>query len=187
MTQPDRRILMGRITGAHGIRGDVVIDSYASDPGAIADYGPLTTENRREMAIKVVRATPKGIIARVAGVSDRNGAEALKGTALYVGRERLPDADDGTYYHADLIGLRAEDKAGAQVGTVVAVLNFGAGDILEIGLTGKPQTELIPFEEAFVPTVDVAGGRVVVELPVATGDDDDGGEDDAGEPEPQPG
>lgn len=178
MSQQDRRILMGRITGAHGIRGDVVIHSFASEPGDIAGYAPLLTEDGRELRIKIVRTTAKGLIARVSGVSDRNGAEALKGTALYVDRERLPEAEEGTYYHADLVGLRAEDKAGSPLGKVVAVLNFGAGDILEIRLAGQPHTELVPFEDAFVPTVDVAGGRVIVELPVPT-------DDDEGEPEPE--
>jgi 16S rRNA processing protein RimM len=166
MSEEDRRILLGRITGAHGIRGEVVIDSFASEPADIAAYGPLATQDGRALDIKVVRVTTKGVIARVSGISDRNGAEALKGVGLYVDRDRLPEAEEGEFYHADLIGLRAEDKRGNLIGTVVAVANYGAGDILEIRLAGKSATELIPFEDAFVPIVDIAGRRVVVELPV---------------------
>lgn len=174
MTANARRILLGRIVAAHGIRGDVVIESYTAAPGDIAAYGPLATEHGSKMlTIKVVRAGPKGVIARVAGVADRNGAEALRGTALYATRDQLPAAQEGEYYHADLVGLRAEDESGAPVGAVVAVQNYGAGDLLEVRLEGQAATELIPFTDAFVPIVDVAAGRVVVVMP-APGTDEDG-------------
>jgi len=168
MIDKDRRILLGRITAPHGIRGDVIIESYASEPQAVAAYGPLESEDgTRRINLSVVRVTPKGVIAHVAGVDDRNGAEALKGLTLYVDRARLPAAADGEFYRADLVGLAAEDRDGRKVGTVVAVENYGAGDILELRLEGSSKTELIPFSDAFVPTVDVAGGRVVVALPAA--------------------
>jgi 16S rRNA processing protein RimM len=175
MSDKDRRILLGRIAAPHGIRGDVVVESYTSEPQAIAAYGPLESEDgTRRISLSVVRVTPKGIIAHVKGIDDRNGAEALKGFTLYVDRARLPAADDDEYYRADLIGLAAEDVCGHRVGTVVAVENFGAGDILELRLEGRAKTELIPFSDAFVPVVDVAGGRVVVALPA----DDDPAEKD---------
>lgn len=173
-----QRILLGRIVGAHGIRGDIVIDSYTGEAGDIAAYGPLETEDgARHLEVSVIRVTPKGVVARVAGVSDRTTAEALKGTALYASRERLPAAGEGEYYHADLVGLRAEDTAGHLVGTVVAVQNYGAGDLLEVRLEGQRITELIPFVHAFVPVVDVAAGRVVVVLPTD--------ESDSVEPDPE--
>lgn len=170
----DSRILLGHIAGAHGIRGDVVVKSYTGDPEAIADYGPLASEDgRRSFDLKVVNVTPKGVIARVKGVTDRNGAEALKGTALYVDRAKLPAADEGEYYHADLVGLAAEDAGGQRIGRVVAVHNFGAGDLLELALVRGGKTEMIPFTDAFVPTVDIAGKRVVVVLPAAAPDDEE--------------
>ncbi len=170
MTAKPRRILLGRIAGAHGIRGDLLIHSYAGEPEAIAAYGPLETEDgARRLEISVVRLTPKGVIARVAGVGDRTAAEALKGVSLYVDRASLPDADEqeGEFYRADLIGLSAEDETGKKIGKVVAVENYGAGDLLELRLEGARKTELIPFSDAFVPVVDIAGGRVVVVLPEA--------------------
>ncbi|MCZ7593896.1 MAG: ribosome maturation factor RimM [Hyphomicrobium sp.] len=174
MTEKAQRILLGRILAAHGIRGDVVIDSYTGNPEDIAAYGPLATEDgSRQFDISVVRATPKGVIARVAGVADRNGAEALKGTALYALRTQLPTTGEGEYYYADLVGLRAEDTNGERIGTVVAVQNYGAGDLLELRLEGQHTTELVPFIDAFVPIVDVAAGRVVVAMPVSAPEDED--------------
>jgi len=174
MIDKTRRILLGRIAAPHGIRGDVVIESYTSEPQAIATYGPLESEDgTRRIEIRVVRVTPKGVIAHVAGVDDRTSAESLKGLSLYVERERLPAAAEGEYYRADLIGLAAEDRDGRKVGSVVAVENYGAGDILELRLEGRAKTELIPFSDAFVPVVDIAGGRVVVVLPEVDAADDD--------------
>lgn len=162
-------ILLGRITGAHGIRGEVIVHSFAAEPEDIAAYGPLSDEaGTRTFALKVVRTTPKGaVIVRIAGVGDRNAAEALKGTELYVAREKLPPPAEGEFYHADLIGLDAVSTDGEQIGLVTGVHNFGAGDLIEIRLPGAAETELVPFTDAFVPTVDLARRRIVVHLPVA--------------------
>jgi 16S rRNA processing protein RimM len=182
MTEKAQRILLGRIVGAHGIRGDVVIDSYAGEPGNIGAYGPLSSEDgSKQLTIKVVRVTPKGVVARVAGVADRNGAEALKGTTLYVSRDRLPATGEDEFYYADLAGLRADNEAGERIGSVVAMQNYGAGDLLEVRLDGQAITELLPFTDAFVPVVDVAGGRVVVVMPASTPDDDEEGDAEDGE------
>ena len=173
MSEQDRRILLGRIKAAHGVRGDVVIESYTDEPRDIAAYGPLATEDgARRLEISIARVTPKGVIARIAGISDRESAEALKGVALYVERARLPATGEGEFYRADLVGLNAEDAQGRAIGTVVAVANYGAGDLLELRLAGKKTTELIPFTDAFVPIVDVRGGRVVVVPPTELSDDD---------------
>jgi 16S rRNA processing protein RimM len=162
------RVLIGRIGAPHGVRGEVLIQSYAEDPQAIAAYGPLLSEDgKRRIEIKVVRVTSKGIVARIAGIGDRNGVEALKGLALYVERSRLPAAAEGEFYRADLIGLRAVAPDGSALGTIVAVDNYGAGDILELRLEGERETELIPFADAFVPAVNIAAGTVTVVLPVA--------------------
>ena len=172
-TKPDR-ILLGRIAGAHGIRGEVLIKTFTEAPENVGAYGPLSDESgTRTFKLKSARATPKGVVARLQGVDDRNGAEALKGVALYIERERLPAAAEGEFYHADLIGLAAVDGDGKPIGEIVAVQNYGAGDLLEIRLAGASKTELVPFTDAVVPEVDIAARRVVVVLPAA----DESGED----------
>jgi len=174
-------VLLGRIVAAHGIRGDVVIDSYTAQPSDIAAYGPLSSaDGGKQLDIKVVRVTPKGVVARVGGVVDRNAAEALRGTELYAPRARLPEAEAGEYYYADLAGLRADDEAGNRIGSVVGVQNYGAGDLLEVRLDGQSVTELIAFTDAYVPVVDIAAGRVVVLIPVSTDDAEGGDEEEAG-------
>lgn len=166
----DTRILLGHIAGAHGIKGEVLIKSYTGDPLAIADYGPLTDDRGRTHVIASVRPSNKGVIARIKGVSDRNAAEALKGTALHVDRSAMPEPEDGDYYHADLIGLRAVRTDGVELGKVIAVQNFGAGDLLELQLPGARQTEFIPFTDACVPRVDIKNGTVTVVMPEMVGD-----------------
>ncbi len=184
MSKDNRKVLLGHIAGAHGIRGEVLVKSYTEAPDDIGAYGPLTDEKSgRQLQLKVLRVTPKGVVARIAGISDRNAAEALKGARLVVDRERLPEPEAEEYYHADLIGLAAVDTAGAEIGCVAAVVNYGAGDLVEIALSGSRKTELIPFTPAFVPTVDIAGGRVVVVVPVAVGEkeqEEGGNQDEVG-------
>ena len=159
------RVLLGRISGAQGLKGEVVIHSFAEHPEDIAAYGPLSdAEGRRTFELNVVRVAEKGVIARVAGVADRTEAERLKGTELWIERERLPEADEGEFYYADLVGLRAMAPDGSEIGEVVAVQNYGAGDLLEIRLEGTRRTELVAFTDAFVPEVDLEAGRVVVRL-----------------------
>ena len=160
------KVLLGRIVGPHGIRGDVTIETYTAQARDIASYGPLESEDgTQRFEIKVLRETPKGVIARIAGVTDRTAAETLKGSSLFVDRARLPEAAEGEFYHTDLIGLRAEDGDGKRLGEVVGVENYGAGDLLELRLKGVRKTELIPFTETYVPVVDIANARVVVALP----------------------
>jgi 16S rRNA processing protein RimM len=156
-------VLLGHICGAHGIRGDVVIISHTADPAAIGDYGPLQDETGRSLTVKVLRVTQKGVIARLEGIADRDAAEALKGHKLFLPRDRLPTARDGEFYHADLIGLAVEDSSGKRIGEVVAVQNFGAGDLLEIRLAGSPKTVLVPFRDAFVPVVDIAARKLRID------------------------
>ncbi|MCB1513432.1 MAG: ribosome maturation factor RimM [Hyphomicrobiaceae bacterium] len=164
----DQRILLGEITGVHGIRGEVLVRAYTAEPEAIASYGPLTdATGTAPLTIKVVRLTPKGaIVARIKGVTDRNGAEALKGRKLFVARETMPAPDDeDEFYHADLIGLAAIDAEGSALGEVIAVQNYGAGDLLEIRLAGTTRTEFIPFTKAVVPDIDIAARRMTVVRP----------------------
>ncbi|MGD9785743.1 MAG: ribosome maturation factor RimM [Hyphomicrobiaceae bacterium] len=179
MAEAPRRVLLGEITGAHGVRGEVLVRSYTAEPADIATYGALTDDKGgAALMLKVVRTTPKGaLVVRVHGVSDRNAAEALMGRKLFVARSAMPEPESDDFYHADLVGLSAVDSEGATVGTVVAVANYGAGDILEIRLLGGRQTELLPFTKAFVPVVDLAAGKVGVVLPVSLNEDDDGAAD----------
>lgn len=159
-------VLLGHIVGAHGIRGAVLVKSYTAEPEAIADYGALEDEaGAVRYTLSVEGATAKGLICRVAGVADRTQAEALKGTGLYVPRDRLPPAEDGSYYHADLVGLSAVGEDGAALGTVAAVANYGAGDILEVRAAGEKRTALYPMTEAVVRRVDLDAGLIVLVPP----------------------
>lgn len=179
-----QRVLLGHIAGAHGIRGAVLVRSYTEDPAAIAAYGPLEDETgAATYTLTVEGATAKGLICRVAGVDDRNVAERLKGVGLYVPRDRLPPPEEGLHYHVDLIGLEARTHDGAALGRVVAVLNYGAGDILEVKPQGSKRTDLYPMTKAVVRAVDIAGGVVVIDPPGeveakdSAADESDGGED----------
>jgi 16S rRNA processing protein RimM len=165
------RILLAHVAGAHGIRGDVTLKTYMDDPADLSRYKPLGDETgARRFDITSLRVTPKGVFAHFKGIDQRNDAEGLRGTAIYVDRTALPPAEDGSYYHVDLIGLAAVDPGGTAVGKVIAVENFGAGPILEIQLTGARDTEYVPFTDTFVPDVDITHGRVVVVMPVMVGD-----------------
>jgi 16S rRNA processing protein RimM len=161
-TGTGKRILLGRIAGAHGTRGEVLITTFTGRAEDIGAYGPLDDGGTRSFTVEPVRVTGKGVVARVAGVRDRNAAEALKGAPLYVDRARLPAPGEGEFYHADLVGLAAVDAQGRPVGEVVAVHNHGAGDILEVRLAETGKTEFIAFTDTFVPEVDLATRRVVV-------------------------
>jgi 16S rRNA processing protein RimM len=160
------RVLLGRIAAAHGLRGEVMIQAYTEPPENIAAYGPLTDRSgARHFHIECRRVTAKGVIAGLTDVGDRGAAEALKGTDLYVLRDRLPPAAEGEFYHWDLIGLAAVNAEGNLLGEIVAVQNYGAGDLLEVRLAGAATTQLIPFSDAFVPQVDLTAKRAVVVLP----------------------
>ena len=163
------RICVGAITGAFGVAGGVRSKSFCADPTAIADYGPLYTEDgSRSFVVKLTRPVAGGLGARVTGIKTKEEADALRGTELYVDRTRLPSLPDDEFYHSDLIGLQAVDTGGVMLGSVVAVHNHGAGDILEITGPGRKTALMLPFTLAAVPTVDLAAGRIVVDLPEET-------------------
>jgi 16S rRNA processing protein RimM len=157
------RVCLGQIGAVHGLRGEVRLRSFTSDPAAITGYGPLETEDGRVFEIERLRPAKDHFVASFSGICDRTAAEKLANLKLYVPRERLP-APTGTdeFYHADLIGLAAVDPAGRTFGTVIAIHNFGAGDLIEVRPDAGNQTELVPFDAINVPTVDVAAGRIVV-------------------------
>jgi 16S rRNA processing protein RimM len=164
---PAGKVLVARFGAAHGVRGEVRLWSFTQDPLAVADYGPLeTADGSRTFVLESLRPQQTDrLVARVAGVSNRDTAEQLRNLELYVPRGRLPPLDeDGTWYISDLIGLAAQDANGAPVGKVAAVHNFGAGDIVEI-VTAEGPAIMLPFTAESVPEVDVAAGHIVVVVP----------------------
>lgn len=173
-------ICVAKIGAAHGVRGEVRLWTFTEDPLAVLQYGPLTTKDgTRSFEVAKAREAKDHLVATIKGVTDRNAAERLNGLELYIPRDRLPTTDDDEYYHADLIDLAAETTAGVPLGRVLAIHNFGAGDIIEIA-PPSGSTLLLPFTNAVVPTVDLAGGRVVIELPAEIdGDKPDDGDDES--------
>jgi len=172
LSQSRDHVCVGAIAAAHGIKGEVKIKAFTVDPKSVGSYGPLLDETgQRSFALSAVRPNGEStVIARLDGVSDRNAAEALRGLRLYAPRSALPKAEEGEYYHHDLIGLDAVLADGAPFGKVVGVDNFGAGDVIEI----KPvsgDSVVLPFTDETVPTVDLAAGRVVVVLPQGLDDE----------------
>ena len=165
-------ICVARIGAAHGVRGAVKLWTFTEDPLAVKHYGPLSTKDgARHFELTHVRAAKDHLVATLKGVATREDAERLNGIELYIAREKLPDTDEDEYYHADLIGLAAVTSSDAPLGRVIAIHDFGAGTIIEIApLQGA--TLLLPFTNAVVPTVDLAGGRVVIELPAEIDGDD---------------
>lgn len=157
------RICVGAIAGAFGVRGEVRLKSFCAEPADIALYSPVTTEDgRRSFTITLTRPVTGGLGARLSGVTDRDQAEALRGTTLWTDRDALPGLPDDEFYHADLIGLEVVDTGGQILGRVAAIYDHGAGDILEI--SGKVPL-LLAFTKEAVPTVDLAAGRIVVDPP----------------------
>jgi 16S rRNA processing protein RimM len=158
-------VCVARIGAAHGVRGAVKLWTFTEDPLAVKDYGPLMTKDgARQFEVTHVREAKDHLVATLKGVTTREDAQRLNGLELYVPRDRLPETDEDEYYHADLIGLAAVNADDEPLGRVVAIHNFGAGDIIEIA-PAKGATMLLPFTNAVVPTVDLAGGRVIIELP----------------------
>jgi 16S rRNA processing protein RimM len=158
-------ICIARIGAAHGVRGAVKLWTFTEDPLAVNSYGPLSTKDgTRQFEVTHIREAKDHLVASLKGITTRDEAERLNGIELYVARDRLPGTDDDEYYHADLIGLAAVNAANESLGRVVAIHNFGAGDIIEIA-PPDGATLLLPFTNAVVPTVDLASGRVVIELP----------------------
>jgi 16S rRNA processing protein RimM len=166
------RVCVGQIGATHGVRGQVRLRSFTADPHAVASYGPFETEDGQVVAIEALRPLKDHFVATLAGIRDRDAAARLVNTKLFVPRERLPEISEADeFYHADLIGLSAIGPAGEKLGTVVAVHNFGAGDLIELRLDTKDKTELIAFNEINVPSVDLGAGRIVIQpSPVAEED-----------------
>ncbi len=160
------RICVGAIAGSFGLQGEVRLKSFCSSPEAIATYGPLTTEDgTSSFTVKLTRPVANGLGARLTGVTTKEQADALKGTSLYADRTKLPSLPDDEYYYTDLIGMEVRDTGGALIGTLHAVHNHGAGDLLEITGPGLKTPLLLPFTRAIIPTVDLGARRIVADLP----------------------
>ena len=160
------RICVAQIGPAHGTRGEVRLKSFTADPMAVKDYGTLETEDGTEtFRIEALRPAKSHLVAQLSGIRDRTAAERLANLRLFVPRERLPATETDEFYHADLVGLAAVATDGRALGTVVAVHDFGAGDILEVRQEGRRDTVMLPFTTTTVPVVDVAGRRIVIDPP----------------------
>jgi 16S rRNA processing protein RimM len=169
------RICIAKFGAAHGVRGEIRLWPFTQDPLAVANYGPLETQDgKRQFEIAAARAAKDHLVARITGVDTRDAAEKLNGLELFVAREKLPETEDDEFYHADLIGLSAVTQQGEALGRIIAVHNFGAGDIIEIAPANGGETKLLPFSNAVVPTVDLGARRATIVLPdEVDGDDPD--------------
>ena len=155
-------ICVGVIAGAQGIRGFVRVRSFTDDPESIFKYKPLTSEDgTREFKLKLQGVNKDMFVASLDGVTDRNSAEAMRGTQLFFDRAKLPKAKKGQYFEADLIGLAAKDKQGKAYGKILSVHDYGAGVFLEIGMN-KKDSFMLPFTDACVPEVDMASGITIM-------------------------
>lgn len=163
------KVRVARIGAAHGVRGEMKLWSFTGDPAAVADYGPLETEDGKRFEIESMRLAKDHFVVRIAGIDDRDAAARLVNTDLFVPRDRLPAIDeDDTYYHADLVGLAAVTETGVALGTVTALHNFGAGDLIEIATAQGGEPLLLPFNETIVPEIDIAARKIVVVPPSVT-------------------
>lgn len=170
---PSDLVLVAKFGAAHGIKGEVRVKSYTQDPAAILGYSPLVSRDGRTFTIETVRPAGEVLVARVVELKDRNAAEAVTNLDLLVPRERLAGPmDEDEFLHSDLIGLTATTTAGETIGTVTAVFDFGAGDVIDVARRGK-RAVMIPFTKAVVPVVDIAGGKLVVDPPAGLLEDEE--------------
>jgi len=170
-------VLLAAVIGAQGLKGAVKVKTFTADPDALGAYGVLHDASGRRYEIAAFRAAKPGeAVIAFKGIADRDAAQALKGTELFVAREALPQTGEDEFYHADLIGLEAFDSEGRLVGTISAIHNFGAGDVIAIArgsFDGSGDDEvLLAFTRETVPAIDVKNGRVTIAIPE---DDEAGG------------
>lgn len=159
-----RRVCVGEIRGAFGVRGEARICSFTANAADVAQYGPLESEDgKHRFRIRAMRLVRDGFAVRLDGVETREQAIELRGVRLFVPRARLPEPGDEEFYIADLVGLTALDARGDTIGNVIAVHDFGAGNILEIQPAAAGEAMLVPFTREAVPAIDAT--RVVVADP----------------------
>ena len=171
----DRLVVIGQFAGPHGVKGEFKLRSFTEEPADVGGYGPLHTEDGRTLTAKLLREAKPGLfVARAPEIETREDCEAFAGATLAVPRAVLPDPDEeDEFYLSDLVGLRAFAGDGASAGLVKAVVNHGAGDLIELsGVPGRKGVQVLPFTREAVPVVDVAGGRITVALPPDEGDEE---------------
>jgi 16S rRNA processing protein RimM len=166
-----RDILLAAIIGAQGLKGAVKVKLFTEAPESLSRYGVLKDRDGTRFEVTTIRSGKDGeAVISFAGIADRDAAEALKGTELFIARDQLPATAEEEFYHADLIGLEAQDSEGRTLGKVAAIHNYGASDVMEIA---RPDGDsvLLAFTRETVPVIDIAGRRVVVAVP----EEDEGG------------
>ena len=165
MGSPSNQVLVGVIVGAHGIKGEVKLKSLTADPLSINRYGPLQSAAGQQFEIAKLKPARDDFIAVLKGVTDRDQAEHLQGTELFIHRDRLPKLAPSETYAHDMIGQDVCLADGTRLGKLVAMPNYGAGDLLEVEPEANTETVLIPFTTAFVPQDDFSTGKITVILP----------------------
>jgi 16S rRNA processing protein RimM len=164
-SEDDQKVLMAKIGAAHGIRGEVRVKPYGDDPLSFADYGILTTlDGKRSFEVERARVQKTVVITKFKGITDRNQAEELNGIDLFIDRDQLPEPEEDEFYYSDLTGLDVLDQTGETLGKIIAVQDFGAGDLLEVR-PKRGRSFYVPFTKDFVPEIDLENGRVSVSLP----------------------
>ena len=163
-------ITLGAVASAHGVRGQFKVKPFTVVPSDVAAYGPVHLEDGRVLQLIVKSVAKNLVICEANGITDRSMAEGLRGQTLSVERAALPELDETQTYHADLIGLGVQDTAGQQLGIVVGLHDFGAGEIVEISVDGSSTTELYPFYPPFLVDLDIQVGRIVLAVQSASDD-----------------
>jgi len=159
-----RDVLLGVVIGAQGLKGEVKVKTFTETPEGLGAYGALHDKDGRAFTVASVRAGKDVAFVAFKEIADRSTAEKLKGVELFVSRDALPAPDPEEFYHADLVGLRAEDSEGRNIGTVRAIHNFGAGDVIEIARADGDEV-FLPFTREVAREIDIASGRIVIAVP----------------------
>jgi len=158
-------ICIGAIKGVHGVRGQIRLLSFTEQAEDIFTYAPITdASGTRTFALSFRGMGNDHFIAAIEGVTTREEADKLKGTQLFIARDRLPEEEEGEFYQADLEGLDVRDESGVSLGRVIAMYDYGAGPFLEVQ-PAKGKSFMVPFKDEFVPTVDVEAGYMIALLP----------------------
>ena len=160
------RILVGAITGARGLRGEVHLKSFTEDPYAIAEMKTLTLGTGQSIEIEALNGRRDGLVARLRGITTREAAEKLKGASIYAPRDALPPTEADEFYLGDLIGLSVSLASGEVIGSVIGVENFGAGDLLDVQLANEARSVYVPFTASCVPRVDLTARQVTIDPPL---------------------
>ncbi len=158
-----KRILLGEIVAAHGIKGHVKIKTYTENPVDIGSYGPMRDENDNSYTLSNIRqVSPHAIIAFIKGITDRNQAEALCGTKFYIDRAQLPEPTENEFYHEDLINISVYDEQGTHYGNVLALQDFGAGEFFDIKSSDQTKFMTLPFNEDAVLDINIEEKKMII-------------------------